>query len=253
MIRWLVIAWIVLLTACTSSLNYAPVVSATIEPIPKSGAYRVQKGETLYSIAWRYGLDYRYLVQRNNISPPYHILSGQKIYLTGTIAPVVTKVPSVPEPVTTRVLSATKPVSLAKHAVPVVPVSLGLYEPTAAVKTWRWPAIGPVISGFSSLNKGINIGGHIGSPIFATATGKVVYSGNGIRGYGNLIIIKHNSIYLSAYAHNSVLLVREGTWVKAGQRIAEMGNSGTRRTMLHFEIRRGGEPVNPLKYLKRDA
>ena len=116
---------------------------------------------------------------------------------------------------------------------------------------WQWPARGTVISQFSSLNKGINIKGERGDPIFATAAGKVVYSGNGLRGYGNLIIIKHNSTFLTAYAHNSRILVKNGAWVSAGQQIAEMGNTGTKQTMLHFEIRRHGQPINPLIYLSK--
>ncbi len=99
------------------------------------------------------------------------------------------------------------------------------------------------------MNKGINIGGRLGAPIYAAAAGQVVYSNHGLRGYGNLIIIKHNSSFLTAYAHNSVVLVKEGDWVQGGQRIAEMGSTGAVRTMLHFEIRRNGKPVNPLSYL----
>lgn len=141
-----------------------------------------------------------------------------------------------------RSKSLRRPISLA--------TSKDFVEPTKGVSVWSWPAKGPVIGQFSSINKGINIGGRYGAPIFATAAGKIVYSGNGIRGYGNLIIIKHNSTFLTAYAHNSVVRVKEGEWVKRGQKIAEMGNSGTRRVMLHFEIRRKGEPVNPLDYLR---
>lgn len=251
-IRLVVIAWIaLLLTACsTGKSTYAPVVSATIEPVPKSGVHRVQRGETLYSIAWNYGLDYRYLVQRNNISSPYHIYYGQRLYLKGPVSelPVsemATK--TAIEPQAQKVVATAK---LNEQTKSDISRSLDLYEPTAPVTMWRWPAKGPVLAGFSSANKGINIGGHKGDPVFATATGKVVYSGNGIRGYGNLIIIKHNSFYLTAYAHNSVLLAKEGDKVKGGQKIAEIGHSGTRRTMLHFEIRKEGQPVNPLKYLR---
>lgn len=125
-------------------------------------------------------------------------------------------------------------------------------EPNIAVSYWQWPARGPLLGTFSELNKGINIGGRLGDPVRATAAGHVIYSGNGIRGYGNLIIIKHNDAFLTAYAHNKVLLIKEGSVVKRGQKIAEMGRTGTQQTMLHFEIRRHGQPVNPLNYLRRN-
>lgn len=120
--------------------------------------------------------------------------------------------------------------------------------------SWNWPASGPVIERFSitgTVNKGIDLAGRKGEPVLATADGKVVYSGTGLVGYGNLVIIKHNDVYLSAYGHNSRLLVNEGQWVKAGQKIAEIGSTGTNRDKLHFEIRRHGKPVDPLQYLPK--
>jgi lipoprotein NlpD len=124
-------------------------------------------------------------------------------------------------------------------------------EPVAAVNKWKWPAHGKVIGPFCALNRGINISGHMGDAIYASAAGKVIYSGNGLRTYGNMIIIKHNGKFLTTYAHNDKNIVHEGDWVKPGQKIAEMGNTGTHRVMLHYEIRRGGEPVNPMDYLNR--
>jgi lipoprotein NlpD len=219
------------LVACSSD-NYAPVMDfASIEHIPKDGLYRVSPNETLYSIAWRYGLDYRYLANLNHIAPPYHVFAGQRLYLKG-------KLKKVPPHATT---------SPAKSA----PIMIVPHEKNILVRTWNWPAKGPVIGLYSSHNKGINIGGQEGNPVFATAAGLIVYSGNRLRGYGNLIIIKHNSTYLTAYAHNSAVSVKEGDWVRAGQKIAEMGDTGASRVMLHFEIRRNGQPVNPLNYLVR--
>lgn len=214
---------------------YAPVMDAsTIDPIPRAGMHRVIHGETLYSIAWRYGLDYRYVAKLNHMSSPYNLYSGQMIALkanTARVKPAKTGMPAtLPKPVIIEPITAE--------------------EPTASVTAWRWPAHGKVIGNFSGYNKGINIKGRMGDPIYATAAGKVVYSGSGLRGYGNLVIIKHNSLFLSAYAHNSTVLIKEGTNVKAGQKIAEMGNTGARQVMLHFEIRRGGQPVNPLRYLQ---
>ncbi len=115
---------------------------------------------------------------------------------------------------------------------------------------WNWPSSGKVVAPFSeSSNKGLDIGGKVGDPVYASASGRVVYSGTGLRGYGKLIIIKHNQTYLSAYAHNSNLLVKEGQNVKKGQKIAEVGNTDSDRAKLHFEIRRLGKPVDPLKFL----
>ncbi len=224
------------LVACEGETHYAPVADiSTIEHIPQSGFYRVGPGETLYSIAWRYGLDYRYLARINQIAPPFHVIASQRIYLH-------------PKPSTKTLLVKTIRPGKASIITPAIPpvVEHEVFKP---IRQWNWPARGPVINPYSSLNKGINIAGRLGSPIYATAAGQVVYSGSGLRGYGKLIIIKHNMTYLSAYAHNKVILVKEGQSVKAGQRIAEMGNTGARQVMLHFEIRRNGQPVNPLSYL----
>lgn len=235
------------LTACATRTDYAPVSDVnTIEALPKNGIYHVTTGETLYSIAWRYGMDYRDLAERNHLSPPYHIQNGQLIYLRKN-APIKEIKPVTPLTVT----KPNKPVAHTPAAFKKKPLPRVEHEPNAVVTFWAWPARGPVIGNFSSSNKGINIGGNVGDPIFATAAGKVVYSGHGLRGYGNLIIIKHNSKFLSAYAHNKKLRVHEGEWVQRGQQIAEMGNTGARRTQLHFEIRRNGQPINPLIYLTR--
>lgn len=230
-------------TACTFNFeiedNFAPVSDISlIEPIPKKGKHYVLPGETLYSIAWRYGLDYEELVKLNRLRPPYQIHAGEYIYLNKNkpIPPIV----KARTPIVTQPIEPPAKIKVTENI-----------EPTRTVNIWTWPARGPIIGKFSSLNKGINIKGQTGDPIFATAAGKVVYSGNGLRGYGNLIIIKHNSTFLTAYAHNDKILVKNGAWVKSGQQIAEMGNTGTKQTMLHFEIRRHGQPVNPLIYLDK--
>lgn len=215
-----------LLTACDSGHTYAPVAEVnTIQSIPKAGSHTVVKGETLYAIAWRYGLDYRFLADRNHISPPYAIHPGQVIYLRN--------VPSQP--------------------VSVLPTQLSSVEIKSVDAKWIWPTKGKVINRFSASNKGVNISGLVGQPIYAAAAGKVVYCGNGLRGYGNLIILKHNSIYLSAYAHNRVILVKEGDSVMKGQKIAEMGDTGTDKVNLHFEIRRAGNPVDPLLFYTNES
>jgi lipoprotein NlpD len=244
----LFLIWIAIsLTSCIPiEENYAPVTEISIiEPIPKNGMHKVLSDETLYSIAWRYGLDYSVLAKRNNIAPPYSITAGQWLYLTKDkprVKPIIERrPPKKPEVITKTPIAPAPPVI--KTAV------MTEREPTSIVRHWNWPALGPTIGGFSSSNKGINIAGHRGDPVFATAAGKVVYSGHGLRGYGNLIIIKHNSMFLTAYAHNNNVFVKGGEWVTAGQKIADIGSTGAERVMLHFEIRRNGKPVNPFMYL----
>ena len=236
----------------------------------QSSTYQVQRGETLYSIAFRYGLDYRKVAAANSISSPYTIYPGQKIYLKeATPAPVVRaatprKSTSSPAPVTKPATKpvpkpVSKPVSK-KRAVTRASSSTTNSTSTKsnptyagrAVSAWRWPTSGRVIRGYSSsVHKGIDISGKRGDPIQAVAAGKVVYAGTGIVGFGELLIVKHNEIYLSAYGHNDRLLVAEGDTVRAGQKIAEKGSSGTDTVKLHFEIRREGKPVDPQRLLPR--
>ncbi|MEP5765358.1 MAG: peptidoglycan DD-metalloendopeptidase family protein [Halieaceae bacterium] len=212
-------------------------------------SYKVARGDTLYAIAWRYGMDFRALARANNIGRPYTIYPGQQLTLKISKVPVASsttpaaaapkhKIPA-PAPVTKSSQTA------AKTAVRAMPAT-----PSAKVSAWRWPTRGKVVRGFSgTLHKGIDIDGKAGDAVTATAAGNVVYAGNGIVGYGELLIVKHNEIYLSAYGHNRKLLVAEGDSVKAGQKIAEKGNSATNSVKLHFEIRREGKPIDPKKLL----
>ncbi len=221
-----------------------------------SGQYVVQRGDTLYSIAFRFGWDWKTLAARNGIPAPYVIRSGQIIRFgsssavaqTRSSAPVTRSAPAVP--VITQVQAPAKPI---QNQAPTRPVAV-VTTPPPSTAGWGWPAKGAVIGRFSSngsLNKGIDIAGELGEPVFAASDGAVVYAGSGLRGYGELIIIKHSDTYVSAYGHNRRLLVREGQQVKVGQSIAEMGSTGTDRVKLHFEIRRQGKPVDPLQYLPR--
>ena len=221
-----------------------------------SGQYVVQRGDTLYSIAFRFGWDWKTLAARNGIPAPYVIRSGQIIRFGSSSAvaqarssaPVTRSAPAVP--VITQVQAPAKPIQNQAPARPVAVVT----TPPPSTAGWGWPAKGAVIGRFSSngsLNKGIDIAGELGEPVFAASDGAVVYAGSGLRGYGELIIIKHSDTYVSAYGHNRRLLVREGQQVKVGQSIAEMGSTGTDRVKLHFEIRRQGKPVDPLQYLPR--
>ena len=235
------------------------------QPQVTQGQYLVQRGDTLYSIAFRFGWDWKALAARNNIPPPYVIRPGQAIRfdpesgsapvmaqpsrpVVQTPAPVVSRTPVPSTPVT--VPSTPSPTPVITPPAPSIPSKV---EPVArSAKGWAWPASGAVIGKFSSngsLNKGIDIAGNLGQPVLAASDGAVVYAGSGLRGYGELVIIKHSDTYVSAYGHNRRLLVREGQQVKAGQHIAEMGSTGTDRVKLHFEIRRQGKPVDPLQYL----
>ncbi|WP_231137259.1 peptidoglycan DD-metalloendopeptidase family protein [Chromobacterium paludis] len=158
---------------------------------------------------------------------------------------------SSPAPAPVKKQEASSAVSTA--AAPVKEASAPAAKQEEDAVAWAWPTEGKVIKGFSDSNKGIEISGRMGQPVLAAGDGKVVYSGTGLRGYGKLIIIKHNKTFLSAYAHNSQLLVKEGQTVKKGQKIAEMGNTDADQVKLHFEIRRFGKPVDPMQYLEQKS
>ena len=225
--------------------------------------YVVKRGDTLYSIAWQHGLTYQQLAASNGIRYPYTIYTGQRLRLQSAAA-----VPRPPPPqkktVRARPVPQRAPVPVAtplpapapaSPATPATTVTASAGATTRAVSYdghWVWPTRGRLLSNYQSSGRGkrgIDIGGHEGQPVKAAANGKVVYAGSGLVGYGRLIIIKHNENLLSAYGHNSKLLVSEGDQVRAGQQIAEMGSSGTNRTGLYFEVRQKGKPVNPLRYL----
>jgi lipoprotein NlpD len=295
-------------------------------PAPPGGSYRVMKGDTLYSIAFRNKVDFRDLANWNNIASPYTIWPGQDLRLSpsgheskpavvaapaAAVPVVVASTPSpaphpgqpaavapppkpafenvndadvappaAPAPATTSntpvvvagkpaesVVPKPVPVPVATPAAQVVaptPVPAPVENPAASTPivasgasrnaggiTWRWPADGTLIKKFSSGDAipGIEVAGKSGDPVRAAADGVVVYSGNGLVGYGELVIIKHSDSFLSAYGHNRKRLVKEGEKVKAGQSVAEMGSSGATRDELQFQIRRDGNPVDPMLYL----
>jgi lipoprotein NlpD len=208
-----------------------------------SQLYRVGSGETLYAIAWRYNLDYRELARWNSISAPYTIHPGQELTLMDPALLPQSRRPTVSSKAASEKVNTKTRTRTVASAQPALPPP----------KKWIWPTRGKVIQTFQgqqSIAQGIDIEGAPGQDVCASADGKVVYSGSGLAGYGQLVIIKHNDTYISAYGHNRSLLVQEGTEVKAGQKIAEMGKlQGSAR--LHFEIRRQGKPVDPLKYLPK--
>lgn len=239
---------ITFLSGCLSGREFISVEKKFSNEQSATGFHLVQRGETLYAIAWRYGIDYRELASANSIYSPYVIYPGQKIDVSGrrSVAAAMSR------PSTERPAAAPAQVSSTPVVAPVV-----VAPPSAATADnenpdWRWPANGRLTGRFSTknpVNKGIDIAGSLGESVLAAAAGTVVYAGQGLRGYGNLVIIKHNDTYLSAYAHASRILVSEQEVVKAGQKIAEIGSTGTDKVMLHFEIRQNGKPVDPLRYL----
>lgn len=226
-----------LLAACWRNDGHlAPVHSIGQPSYLTSHHYRVLRGDTLYAIAWRYGMDYRDLARINHIKPPYALKPGQVLY---TRMPTQSK----PQPaVVAKPIIHHKPKPKKRRHHSIKP---------HYINAWRWPTQGRVLAAYTRANRGIDIAGRFGQAVTSSAAGQVVYAGHGLRTYGNLIIIKHNKDYLSAYAHNSKLLVKEGQRVHQGQQIARMGKSGGKLVMLHFEIRRKGRPVNPLSLLPR--
>ncbi|AJE99519.1 LysM peptidoglycan-binding domain-containing protein [Pandoraea apista] len=226
----------------------APVVDNT--PVP-AGFYRVKPGDRLYRIALENGQNYRDIARWNNIQNPDQIEVGQVLRVKPPAGDTGTPLPA---PVAGTPSSASNnPASVPPVVVPP-PASSSASAAPSAVSSGElqlsWPAKGSVVGRFDdSKNKGLNIAGNTGDPVYAAGAGKVVYSGAGLRGYGNLVIIKHDATFLTAYAHNRTLLVKEGDSVTRGQKIAEMGNSDAERVMLHFEVRRDGKPVDPMKYL----
>lgn len=229
--------------------------------------HQVQKGETLYSIAWFYGYDYRQIALWNDIDYPYRIHPNQEIQLYPSLVRRASQ--------NTRSSNHKRTLShknKAKHTSKRAPnrakkttrqrreeskktkKAYKRKKPKYASKIkWGWPTRGKIVHRFNAKHgkKGLGISGKKGQRIVAAAAGRVVYSGSGLRGYGKLIIIKHNDTYLSAYANNKKILIKEQQKVKSGQHIADMGSNGANKTMLHFEIRKNGKPVNPIRYLPR--
>lgn len=239
--RSIFVLWVCFFLVGCSDDTVAPVVNAWYQKQAASNYYIVQDRDTIYSIAFAFGLDYRALAQANNLMPPYQLTPGQKLVM----------VYQGPESA-----QNTLPSTEARPGAAVIVATPGnnnapVIQPLAA--SWQWPTKGPIISTYSTRadgRPGISIAGRVGQLIRAAQDGQVVYSGDGVRGYGNLIIIKHNETYLSAYAFNEQNLVTTGDRVRAGQVIARMGQNDAGRSLLYFEIRRNGSPVNPLDFLK---
>ena len=214
--------------------------------------HTVVRGDTLYSIAWRYSVDYRALALANNLAPPYTIYPNQQlnVNISNISNNAISNVPTIP------VAPAGDPaVNVGER-----PVAAAANRRVDSVATrvvegvlWQWPVEGRVLRGYSasaeSTSKGIDIGGRRGEPVYAAADGDVVYSGRGIQGQGDLIIIRHNARFLSAYSHNRNMLVTEGARIRAGDKIAELGTDPRGAELLHFEVRVDGKPADPIQYL----
>lgn len=245
---------------------------APVESAPKPGYYTVKPGDTLIRIGLETGQSHVDLARWNAIANPNLIEVGQVLRVVPPASAASTASASSAASSDTVTIAISKPV--ASSSVQAMPLPNTAAKPASAASApasaasssaassagasaasdedmgWVWPGNGPVLAGFDEVkNKGLDIGGSAGDAVVAAADGKVVYSGSGLRGYGNLIILKHNSTYLTAYAHNQTLLVKEDQVVKKGQKIAEMGSSDTDRVKLHFEVRKQGKPVDPSKYL----
>ena len=232
----------------------APVATGDVKQPPgfenagKPGYYTVKPGDTLIRIGLDTGQNFRDIVRWNNLENPNLIEVGQVLRIVPPSSDnplVVTRPVTSGTATTTTAAAPVRPASAAS-----APASSPQPATTEDDIAWIWPAQGKLIAGFDEVkNKGYDIDGKAGDAIIASGDGRVVYAGAGLRGYGNLIILKHNNTYLTAYAHNQTLLVKEDQTVKKGQKIAEMGNSDADRVKLHFEIRRQGKPVDPAKYL----
>lgn len=227
---------------CSSTSNYAPVRPYQRDLINNHQYYVVKRGDTLYSIGFRSGHGYQRLAKWNKISSPYKLQIGQKLNLFELKQYVKNPVTKVEK----------NNIAVRKKIITQKTLTISNNNKKVLKLTWQWPIEGKILKNFTkSGNKGIDIDGKIGQEVKSAAAGKVVYTGSGLTGYGNLLIVKHNYLYLSAYANNSRLYVKEGQTVKQGQIIAEVGRVGGRQTSLHFEIRKNGKPVNPLQYLPK--
>ena len=278
---WLLLALLsaMVLSGCANKNRPAPVedrspnaarapakMVASADNAGKPGYYSVKSGDTLIRIGMDNGQSWRDIARWNNIENPNLIETGQVLRVTppeetGVVVRPVSSTNVVTSPAPANTASAPAPAS---NTASVRPPASAANPPNASTPannlansdsaedtvSFQWPTRGNVLASFDEVkNKGIDIAGKAGDPVLAAADGKVVYAGSGLRGYGNLVILKHNNTYLTAYAHNQSLLVKEDQAIKRGQKIAEMGNSDADQVKLHFEIRRQGKPVDPAKYL----
>ena len=245
--RWYIILVVgiasIFLVGCKSPPP-APVDYRPPPPSEKINEHLVSQGETLFSIAWRYEKDVQKLARANRLSRPYTIYRGQRLTLDTSKAPRYVSRPAPKNKSQPKSKPSTKSKPKAtRKPIPALPKNW----------RWQWPVQGNISKRFNSstLFKGIDIQSFSGAPVVAAGSGVVVYSGSGLRGYGKLIIVKHSDIFLSAYAHNRKIFVKEGQAVKGGQKISEVGGDPSNKRRLYFEIRKDGKPVDPIRYLPK--
>jgi lipoprotein NlpD len=285
-IQWCALVAVLAATACSSQrpapvvdrsgrspvIATAPTTAPTVSRTAKDGIYVAQRGDTVQNVALAFSVDPKDLARWNGVSESDALIPGQTLQVTpppsvATVSPIIgsgqaevrplpppgvatpgTQAPPLPPAVGPPI--ATPPVAVAPPAVPPTPAAPEPPRAPAASLPWMWPTPGKVIETFDDpRNKGIDIAGNEGAPVQAAADGEVVYVGSAVRGYGNLVIVRHSDDFITAYAHNRKVLVAEKQSVKRGQPIAELGRSDADRPKLHFEIRHQGKPVDPLKYL----
>jgi lipoprotein NlpD len=262
-----------------ASMSAPPAAAPTTAPAPaepvrlppgaenagKPGYYTVKRGDTLYNIGLESGQGYRDIARWNGLDNPNVIEVGQVLRVVppaseaqaATSKPVaaggrvdVRPLPTAPVSPGAAALPAVAADAAAAPAAPAAPATPSAVSESEDGVSWSWPSGGPVVAAFEeNKTKGLAISGKAGDPVLAAADGRVVYAGSGLRGYGNLVIVKHNALFLSAYAHNQTLLVKEDQVVRRGQKIAEMGSTDAERVQLHFEIRRQGKPIDPARLL----
>ncbi|QCO21711.1 peptidoglycan DD-metalloendopeptidase family protein [Acinetobacter cumulans] len=240
------------LSGCASK----PQVNNSARYVAAPDFYTVRSGDTLSGIAARYGLSYISVAEMNDIAAPYRIYVGQSLRLKNSSSRRAASTQAVTQAAPIQRQSIALPQNTPTTPsqtvrTPVAPVTAPSTPVTSSSLRWVRPATGPVLESFNLANnvKGTRYSGNVGDPIVAAADGQVVYAADGLKEYGNLVLIKHVSGYITAYAHNSKILVKSGQNVTAGQKIAEMGSSGTSRTMLEFQVRLDGKPINPISIL----
>jgi lipoprotein NlpD len=234
-----IVLTVFVLSGCSQKDNFAPVRSYGISLGEQVRFYRVQPGDTLFSVGFRSGHSFHQLARWNNLSPPYKLLVGQRLKLFKSVG-------------STKKLFSKENKGRKENKSRVVQRKSKVVTGFKGRMSWQWPLEGRLLQSFKKTGlKGIDIAGKSGQEVVAVSDGRVVYSGDGLKGYGNLIIIKHNEHFLSAYANNSRLFVQEGQTIRQGQKIAEVGRNNDNRLGLHFEIRKDGKSVNPAHYLPK--
>ena len=262
MMKTIVLSTVVTLTALVTGCASKPQVNGGVRNVQAPNYYTVRSGDTLSGIASRYGLNYLDIAALNDIAAPYRIYVNQSLRLKGSVAQRTTSTQVITQaaPIQRQSINlpaqqpvVPKPQPVVPRTQPVVPVAPVNPSSSTLASSLRWvkPSNGAVIQSFNLASnvKGTRYGGNEGDPIFAAANGQVVYAADGLKEYGNLVLIKHIDGYITAYAHNSKMLVKSGDNVTAGQKIAEMGSSGANRVMLEFQVRLDGKPVNPATVL----